>query len=384
MTIQKTKDNIDWEIISRSFRETLSPEEDKKLREWLEASPRHREFYQRALEDDPMDVIEGLSVESLAKDLEQINRRIEVNQQISKRQRWIRYIGWAATILLPVFACIWFIGKQMENNTPKLPETSMVKNEIQLRLSDGQVVNLSSQEQFDLQQNGTNIQKEKGSIAYRADSAMTVETIQYNELSVPVTGEYHITLADGSKLWVNSNTRVKYPVPFPKDKREIEVDGEVYLEVKKDGRPFSVRTKAGTVRVLGTSFGVRTYGEEVLTTLVAGSVRFTNNAGHQVELTPGEQAIATMDIVNKRNVQVEEYVGWKDGWYIFHEQRLEEVMNTLAYWYGTHVFWRNERIKDIRFTGNLRRYNSVDTFLQVLTASEDVHYEINEKTIILY
>lgn len=183
MTIQKTKDNIDWEIISRSFRETLSPEEDKKLREWLEASPRHREFYQRALEDDPMDVIEGLSVESLAKDLEQINRRIEVNQQISKRQRWIRYIGWAATILLPVFACIWFIGKQTENNTPKLPETSMVKNEIQLRLSDGQVVNLSSQEQFDLQQNGTNIQKEKGSIAYRADSAMTVETIQYNELA---------------------------------------------------------------------------------------------------------------------------------------------------------------------------------------------------------
>ena len=86
------------------------------------------------------------------------------------------------------------------------------------------------------------------------------------------------------------------------------------------------------MRVLGTSFGVRTYGEEVLTTLVAGSVRFTNKAGHQVELTPGEQAIATIDIVDKRSVQVEEYVGWKDGWYIFHEQRLEEVMNTLAYW----------------------------------------------------
>ena len=104
-------------------------------------------------------------------------------------------------------------------------------------------------------------------------------------------------------MWVNSNTRVKYPAPFPKDKREIEVDGEVYLEVKKDGRPFSVRTKAGIVRVLGTSFGVRTYGEEVLTTLVAGSVRFTNKAGHQVELTPGEQAIATIDIVDKRSVQ---------------------------------------------------------------------------------
>ncbi len=387
MNKQKPKTFITWELIAKSFRDELRPEEEQQLKEWLHSSPQHERFYRQAMQGGNTDPLVGLPESVLETKRTELLQRIRGGQKHHRTRHLIQYLSYAASILLIIMVGTWLWVKRGDEGAKVPKTTTMARNEnIQLRLSDGRTINLSADKEGTIQeQNGAEILQEKGKLAYRQDSSQHKKEIQYNELSVPTGGECQLVLEDGTKLWINSNTRVKYPVSFPDNKREIIVSGEIYLEVVKDGRPFLVNTGAGQVRVLGTSFGVQAYGEEVLTTLVSGRVRFTNKAGHKTELKAGEQAVATANgEVTKREVRVEEYVGWKDGWYIFREQRLEDVMTTLNRWYGTNVFYQNPRVKDIRFTGNLKRYESVKTFLEVLAASEDVHYKLNGETIILY
>lgn len=387
MNKQKPKTFITWELIAKSFRDELRPEEEQQLKEWLHSSPQHERFYRQAMQGGNTDPLVGLPESVLETKHTELLQRIRGGQKHHRTRHLIQYLSYAASILLIIMVGTWLWVKRGDEGAKVPKTTTMARNKnIQLRLSDGRTINLSADKEGTIQeQNGAEILQEKGKLAYRQDSSQHKKEIQYNELRVPTGGECQLVLEDGTKLWINSNTRVKYPVSFPDNKREIIVSGEIYLEVVKDGRPFLVNTSAGQVRVLGTSFGVQAYGEEVLTTLVSGRVRFTNKAGHKTELKAGEQAVATANgEVTKREVRVEEYVGWKDGWYIFREQRLEDVMTTLNRWYGTNVFYQNPRVKDIRFTGNLKRYESVKTFLEVLAASEDVHYKLNGETIILY
>lgn len=387
MNKQKPKTFITWELIAKSFRDELRPEEEQQLKEWLHSSPQHERFYRQAMQGGNTDPLVGLPESVLETKRTELLQRIRGGQKHHRTRHLIQYLSYAASILLIIMVGTWLWVKRGDEGAKVPKTTTMARNEnIQLRLSDGRTINLSADKEGTIQeQNGAEILQEKGKLAYRQDSSQHKKGIQYNELRVPTGGECQLVLEDGTKLWINSNTRVKYPVSFPDNKREIIVSGEIYLEVVKDGRPFLVNTGAGQVRVLGTSFGVQAYGEEVLTTLVSGRVRFTNKAGHKTELKAGEQAVATANgEVSKREVRVEEYVGWKDGWYIFREQRLEDVMTTLNRWYGTNVFYQNPRVKDIRFTGNLKRYESIKTFLEVLAASEDVHYKLNGETIILY
>lgn len=387
MNKQKPKTFITWELIAKSFRDELRPEEEQQLKEWLHSSPQHERFYRQAMQGGNTDPLVGLPESVLETKRTELLQRIRGGQKHHRTRHLIQYLSYAASILLIIMVGTWLWVKRGDEGAKVPKTTTMARNEnIQLRLSDGRTINLSADKEGTIQeQNGAEILQEKGKLAYRQDSSQHKKEIQYNELRVPTGGECQLVLEDGTKLWINSNTRVKYPVSFPDNKREIIVSGEIYLEVVKDGRPFLVNTGAGQVRVLGTSFGVQAYGEEVLTTLVSGRVRFTNKAGHKTELKAGEQAVATANgEVTKREVRVEEYVGWKDGWYIFREQRLEDVMTTLNRWYGTNVFYQNPRVKDIRFTGNLKRYESIKTFLEVLAASEDVHYKLNGETIILY
>lgn len=309
-------------------------------------------------------------------------------QHKSKVRLIIRRVAVAACFIIPLLG-LW-MWKGMENTGEEIATVAFApKENVQLRLSNGQVIDVTQKNiQKIEEQGGAIIHNEDGKLSYRQDTAQVkgIEQEGYNELIVPLGGECYVILDDGTRVWVNAGSRIKYPVRFPKDKRVVTVEGEVYFDVPKDGRPFVVKTDLGNVSVLGTSFGVRAYKEEeVLTTLVSGKVRFTGKKGVSVELTPGEQAIASLaGSVTRQSVNVEEYVGWKDGWYIFKEKRLEQVMKTLARWYDVTVFYQNPKLKDIKFTGNLKRYDSIQTFLDVLAGSEEVKYKLEGNMVILF
>ena len=195
----------------------------------------------------------------------------------------------------------------------------------------------------------------------------------------------HFTLDDGTKIILNRNSRFTYSDAYGTDQRKVNLEGEAYFDVAEDGRPFQVITSQGEVTVLGTAFGISSYMDKAeYTTLVRGCVRYTSHTKKSVILSPGEQAILERsgELIS-RKVEVEEYVGWKDGVFVFRDKPLEEIMETLSRWYGSEVVFRNEEMKQLKYTGSLERYDSINTFLQVLERLQDIHYEIDNNKILL-
>lgn len=308
-------------------------------------------------------------------------------EQVRPHNVWKKAIpiGIAASVLLLLGTWILWPGQQAEITV--VAEETVIEPGIKkalLKLADGSTVNVRGDSMHVETLNGVKIAYADGAISYRAEEE--IKELVYNELIVPVAGECFITLDDGTRVWMNSDSKLKYPVRFTGEERKVFLEGEAYFDVVKDGKPFIVNTSLGDIRVLGTSFDVKAYRQEkqMLATLVSGKISFQDGA-ENVELTAGEQiVVAEGKGIVKRQVDVMEYVGWKEGWYVFKNQPLETIMTDLCRWYGVAVFYQNAGLKQVTFTGNLKRYDTINTFMEVLKRTGDVKYNINGNTIILF
>lgn len=252
-----------------------------------------------------------------------------------------------------------------------------------LRLPDGREISIADNSvEIEASGSGTIIYQE-GRLVY---SAGTAAEEYIHELVVPVGGECFVQLDDRTGVWVNAATRLRYPAAFTGGERRVELEGEAYFEVTPDTRPFVVSTGLGEVTVLGTSFGVTAYpGETGYATLVEGSVHVTAGGRGAVTLLPGQQAViphsGKLDI---RDVDVEEYVSWKDGLFVFRDKPLLEIMAILGRWYGVNTNFHEDGLGQLRYTGNLKRYESINTFLELLERLNEVHYRVEGNNILLY
>ena len=212
-------------------------------------------------------------------------------------------------------------------------------------------------------------------------------TEEYNKLTTPVGGEYSLVLSDGTKVFLNADSELKYPVEFSDGKRIVDLKGEAYFEVHKDSlRPFVVRVNGAEVTVLGTSFNVNTYGDDgqIYTTLVNGSVRVSSVKNGQAEvLKPGMQSV--MDVqsgqLTVREVDVEPYVAWREGRFVFRAMTLDLIMRQLQRWYDFEVFYQNPELKDYEFRGVIKRDMDLDKVLSVIKVTTNVDFEVKGKVI---
>ena len=212
-------------------------------------------------------------------------------------------------------------------------------------------------------------------------------TEEYNKLTTPVGGEYSLVLSDGTKVFLNADSELKYPVEFSDGKRLVDLKGEAYFEVHKDSlRPFIVRMNGAEVTVLGTSFNVNTYGDDgqIYTTLVNGSVRVSSVKNGQAEvLKPGMQSV--MDVqsgqLTVREVDVEPYVAWREGRFVFRAMTLDLIMRQLQRWYDFEVFYQNPELKDYEFRGVIKRDMDLDKVLSVIKVTTNVDFEVKGKVI---
>ena len=212
-------------------------------------------------------------------------------------------------------------------------------------------------------------------------------TEEYNKLTTPVGGEYSLVLSDGTKVFLNADSELKYPVEFSDGKRIVDLKGEAYFEVHKDSlRPFVVRVNGAEVTVLGTSFNVNTYGDDgqIYTTLVNGSVRVSSVKNGQAEvLKPGMQSV--MDVqsgqLTVREVDVEPYVAWREGRFVFRTMTLDLIMRQLQRWYDFEVFYQNPELKDYEFRGVIKRDMDLDKVLSVIKVTTNVDFEVKGKVI---
>jgi ferric-dicitrate binding protein FerR (iron transport regulator) len=304
-------------------------------------------------------------------------------RQTRRRHRRHRlYMASAAAVVLLLLAPVLFRTLLPGRVEPLAGNTIIPPGHGQasVRLASGEVITLSDRD-LQVEEHGTRVTYEEGKIAYHSTRA-SAEPVMH-ELLVPPGGECRVILDDGTRVWVNADTKITYPVKFTGNERTILLEGEAYFEVTPDTRPFTVRARLGEITVLGTSFAIRAYpAEEMTATLVSGKILYTGR--DTLALLPSEQVIASLSgEVTKRRVDIQEFTGWKEGLYVFNKRPLESIMTDLARWYNVTVSYRTPGLSRIAFSGYLKRYDNINSFLELLRETGEVDYTIRERHIVL-
>lgn len=254
-----------------------------------------------------------------------------------------------------------------------------------LTLADGRHIVLDSIGNGALAKEGsTEIRKENGQLVY--NNRDTAGAAAYNTMTTPRGRQYQLTLADGSRVWLNAASSVTFPTAFVGSERRVEISGEAYFEVAHDAsKPFVVAVAGMEVKVLGTHFNINSYSDEpsIKTTLLEGRV-MVERGGRQVYLNPGQQAILRPGQDNIRvayDVDVDEVVAWKNGSFSYNRVDIETIMRQVARWYDVEVVY--EKKTDETFSGGLPRSQNVSELLKRLEATERVNFEIKGKLIIV-
>lgn len=378
-------------LLKEDLKGGLSEEEQAEVEAWADNSASNRALLERVRHrkslGEKLDFY--LSTDS-RRDWEEIQRKTHLG--VRSAIRWYRWAYAAVVTGILILSAYLYIAQQPMSGQ-MLAQAEMPADSIQpgsqrayIELASGEILRLGDTlNRVDKKLEGAELKEVAGGVLLVAsDTLPAVETqVAYNRLSVPRGGEYRLNLPDGSRVWVNSDSRLEFPTAFSGDKRLVRLSGEAYFEVKhNENMPFQVEANGVKIRVLGTSFNIYAYEQRVNTTLVQGKVE-VDVAENTYRLSPGEQAAVEQGQVKVTKVDVEEQTGWKDGKFIFREKRLEDVMNILARWYDLEVFYRNNAVKDLHFTGNIPRHTSIPEVLKFLERTHLMHFTINGHTIIV-
>lgn len=377
---QYTDDN-EFAILILHHRETLS---DEEVSEWLD-DPAHVELLGKMaclrMEAGNINLGDG----------EQFRKRLHRQLYIRRRIRYA--VSVAALILLAIG--IWSLWKS--THAPEPPHMAQLEHiapgskKAQLILDDGKIIPLQPQTQKIIELNSGTVQNDSlEGLKYAFDKTAAAATAGiYHTLSIPVGGFYTLELSDGTKVWLNAASELKYPVQFSGQKREVYLEGEGYFQVSTDtARQFIVHLKNASVAVLGTKFNVNAYTDEqhIYTTLAEGSVAFYSELRHrQIILKPGMQSVMDVQtgVTSVEEVDPSVYSAWIDGRFVFPAMNLETIMRQLQRWYDLEVFYQNPEAKNYEFRGAVSRDMDIRSVLDIIEETTDLKFDINNKTIVV-
>ena len=366
-------------LIVRQIIEGADAPMDKELEEWLaesEDNQREYEDIRRRLREDLRQKEESLAPAAWKK----------TERRLPKRRTLRRIAQWAAAACV-IFAmgAGAFLWMQAEEELPATVSMNTKSYQAVLILGDGERVTLNdSTRQFITEKAGTRISTEGNTVRYEAQEES--ETTEMHTLLIPRGGEFHMELADGTQVWLNSESKLTYPARFTGGTREVAMEGEVCFQVaKNEAQPFIVRTGGMAVKVLGTVFNVDAYPDNgrIATTLVEGKVEI--QAGDEKQtLLPDQQAVLEKGKgIEVKKVYAEDYISWIGGVFHFTEASLEEIMQKLSRWYNFEFFFANADVKDAHFTLNIRRYENVSDILSKIEKTGRAHFNINGRTVVV-
>jgi transmembrane sensor len=315
-------------------------------------------------------------------------------QEVDKKVRriWRRWVA-AAAVIAMLFTGWYFI---QQNNKPQVGvEPTAVTNDVQspdknrasIRLADGRVIYLDSSGNGQLASvNGMHLMKKGDGVIEYSGGASTSLSMEYHTLTNPRGSKVmHMTLSDGSKVWLNAGSSITYPVAFVGDERKVNINGEAYFEVAHNKeKPFYVSKGDVSVQVLGTHFNVNAYDDEseIKVTLLEGSVAVKSKvgSGESKVIKPGEQARVMSDQLSvMSNVNIEQVMAWKNGLFSFERADIKTIMREVARWYNVDVVYT----KDINELFRLKtsRNTSVTNIFKILEATGKVHLKVEGRTI---
>ena len=370
-------------IIQKSLKGKLSESEERQLSGWRKVSDENERAFQRMISEDFYTI--GMEKLEMYDSRVAYGRFLQKKYQQRRKRRFLINMARVAAVALPfVIALVLYVGLNREEEQMVRP--SLASNILPgtskavLTLANGQMIPLGKEAtDSTIITDGTQISASGSGVTYA--SGVESESVVYNKLEIPRGGEFCLTLSDGTRVWLNSETSIQYPVAFGAKERRVFVQGEAYFEVAKDAnKPFTVQFMSSSVTVLGTSFNIRAYPEEKQsqTTLAEGSVRIYS-PGSSMLLKPGEQAevSALSGEMVKQEVEVKNFTSWKDGRFVFEQQPLEDIMRTLERWYDIRVIFKDEGAKRISLSGNMKRYGDFSQVMKMLQMTGDVRFELH-------
>lgn len=365
----------------------ITDEEMRELLDWKKSSPENEALFLRWQDGDFLQD-EYASYKAIDGSLAKAAMQERINRERQHRFRLgiLRFSVVAAAMLLLVGSLYLFNGKKENKSVLSSPIALISAQRPTLKLNDGSVVVVDSVVSGFIE-GGVTVAKEGGStLAYRVGDSLVEPTLAYNTLNVPKGAEFDLVLADGTHVWLNAESKLKYPVAFGGKEREVELEGEGFFKVTKDAKhPFRVKVKGQVVEVLGTEFNVDAYpGEKyIYTTLVQGKVR-VDAEGKSLELTPGMQSVVGNEEMYTRKVNTEDIVSWRNGMFVLEDKTLEEILSKLSRWYDFSVFYQNPASKQITFKGKIPRYASFESILDILERTGEVKFKVSGQVVTVY
>lgn len=381
-------ESLEWTLIRRSFAGELSGEEKRQLDAWLEESPDHRAFYDRVSGFDRSEGISGLSEEARKRDLDRYVENLRQYKRKSSKRRLISFTRYAAVLLVMLSVGLYFryANRPQEGVTGDAPALA-VHGKVQpiLITGNGTRVNLAEQGELLREISGGSASSGKNGIVYTGTSAQSQKT-EHHTLIIPRGGEYRVELADGSVVWLNSESEFSYPVNFSDTTREVTLKGEAYFEVAKDVKPFKVRVNDVVVKVYGTRFNVNSYDPKMVqTVLVEGKVgvRSLQHPSKEQMIKPNEMAEVSTEtgtcVVS--TVDASAYIAWREGYFSFEGESLEQIMEKLSRWYDVEVTFASDDVRALRFSGRVERNEDFRSVLNLLGRTLLVKFNVEGNKI---
>jgi transmembrane sensor len=380
------------EIIRRMVAEQpLDAAGQASLEEWLSSNPEAREVYLEMR--DPVSFEKWLEWKGYFRSVKGpllIQLKEETRASRHRIQRRLLVSGIAASLLIAITATL-LVGYLKQTKISSTSETAKIhdivpgRNKAILTLSNGSTVVLDSLQNGVIPQQGHArlVKLNDEQLAYQAASEKTGQVL-YNTLTTPLGGQYHLTLEDGSSVFLNAGSSLQYPISFAGAKqREVVLTGEAYFEVnKKPSVPFVVKVNGASIQVLGTHFNIMAYSDEPVmeTTLLEGSIQVSQGAQSKV-LHPDEQAQLTKgNVLSVHAVDAEEYTAWKKGLIQLHHADIPAVMRQISRWYDVQVDYQGTHFPTWTLAGTVPRTLNLSEVLKVLELN-GIHCRLDGKKV---
>lgn len=371
------------DLIIQYLKGDLNKNQNQELQAWLKES-RHQSLFDKIVNKER---ILKRSREYDSFDIDKAWNQID--KQISQKTDYRKWLSYAAVILLPL-AIGFLILKQApeyNNEIVQLQEIKPGGTNAKLYFSSGDVIDLK-EDTASVIRSGDNllVNKDSNRLYINSDQLQAGNLVKMNRIVTPIGGEYQVELPDGTKVWLNADSYLEFPSKFSDKYRKVIASGELYFDVDshKDW-PFIVESQGVELKVLGTEFNLRSYPDEpnIRSTLVEGSVLVSNALHKQIKLTPGRQVLVdrSNNKMLERVANIEEVTAWRNGKFIFDNQRIEDIMYDLARWYDIKVFFVNSSVKDERFSVDVERYGEIESILKLIEGTGEASFTIKNNVI---
>lgn len=376
-------------LILAYLKDEISPEDRLVLQHWLEENERHRLLLEELKNDEKLqEKLETFASVDICEGRKEMEIRIadHVRSNRLRRRWWWSGVAAVVLLLLGVGLHQYRLSSLEQQESEIVQAREGISGSI-LFSDQGETFLLDGLKDTVLNfDKGSDVLiKDKGKLTYTSSDTST--RIVWYTLKIPRGGEYNITLADGSRIWLNSVSELRFPSRFQDDSREVYLNGEAYFEVSRDTtRPFRVNSRRLSVEVLGTSFNMSVYDddENMHVTLEKGSVRVCpNGRGNGIILAPDEQLFVKGEQLIHRKVKASVYSAWRKDRFVFENENLDEVMRKLARWYDISYVFKNDKKREKRFTGTLLKYGETAELLKLIEMTADVKLYMKDSVIFI-